>query len=300
MPLIADVAATDGPTFAEIVTEVVTMGQGFAVAPDQVYSLGAACTATDLTVTIDGAQAPGVYEVDDELIRVTAVDSANGVCTVHPAGRGWQGSTATTHAAGALVTGDPVFPRVRVASAVNATVSSLYPAIFGTGSFQVTLSSTWTVELPEEAEFVCDVRRYDSSTSEWKRVRTWEVEHTAADTLTSRGLLVPTLDSGDTVLVVYGLRPQRFATADQRWSDTGLPIGMLDLVETGALSRLVRYLDVGRFTDRSSSPKGDNQLPQPLAGMQLARALATDFKEMKDAEALALRNRYPARQHYTR
>ena len=237
MPIIADVYASEGPTLDQLITEVVTNAQGFAIAQDQVYPLSADITDSDLTMVVEGAMAPGTFEVDNELIRVIAVDTATGTCTIHPSGRGWLGSTPAAHSAGAVVTEDPVFPRVRVMTAINDTISSLYPRLYGVGVLETTMGETWTVELPADAEGVLDVRYLDQVSSEYKRVRAWEAENSAGDTTTGHSVLVPRLCQGDTVRVVYSVRPERFATGDQYWSDTGLSLPIKDLVQTAALAR---------------------------------------------------------------
>lgn len=300
MPIIADVYASEGPTLDQLITEVITSAQGFTIAQDQVYALDADITDAALAMTIPGAEAPGTYEVDNELIRVISVDSASGLCTIHPSGRGWLGSTPTAHTAGAIVTEDPAFPRVRVMQAINKAISELYPRLYGVGSLDTTMGSTSTVELPSDAEGVLDVRYLEPISGEYQRVRTWELENQAADTTTGRCVLIPRLTEGDAVRVVYSIRPERFATGDQFWSDTGLPLSIQSLVQTYAISDIVRYIDVGRFTNRGASPIGQERQPQVSLGMQLSRSMRQDFDAQLDREAQALRNRFPARQHFTR
>ena len=300
MPIIADVYASDGPTLDQLVTEVVANAQGFAIAPDRHYVLVDAITASDTTLTIEGAQAPGVYEVENELVYVTAVDTVSGVCTAPSWGRGWKGSVAEAHDAGAMVTESPAFPRAVVARKINDTISTLYPRLFGVGSFDATMADSWAVELPEDAEGVLDVRWLDPVSQEYRRIRTWEVENEAGDTTTGRSVLLPHANYGDEVRVVYSIRPQQFATGDQFWSETGLPLPIKSLVQAGTLADLVRNVDVGRFMDRMASPTSPQQQPQVSVGMQLARSMQQDFEAQLEREAQALRNRFPARQHFTR
>jgi hypothetical protein len=300
MPFIADDFSADGPSLDQLVTEVVTSAQGFGVAPDKIRALDEDLTDSALTMKVSDARSPGVYEVEGELIYVTSVDSASGTCTIHPAGRGWLGSVAASHSAGALVSESPVFPRARVATAINDVITSLYPDIFGVGTLRVTAGTTWTIELPAAAETVLDVRRLDPTTSEWRRMRVWETEHSAADTVSGRSVLLPKADFQDDILVVYATRPQRLTTGDLLWSATGLDLGLKELVTLGALARLVRYLDLGRITDRFPGPQGDPQLPQPGSAFTMSRQLQAEFEQAKAREIRALRSRYPVRQHFTR
>jgi hypothetical protein len=74
---------------------------------------------TDTTFTVDFAFGqsvgitPGVVEIDSELLYVTNVDAATtGLVTLaNGFGRGYNGTTAASHTAGAVVTSRPKFPR---------------------------------------------------------------------------------------------------------------------------------------------------------------------------------------------
>lgn len=301
MPIIADVWASDGPTLDQLVTEVQSAVQGFSIAPEKVSVLDGDITATDTSFTVAGSTtlSPGVLEIDNELIYVISVDPNSSTCAVHPNGRGWQGTVAATHSAGAAVFENPAIPRVRAAWAINDVVSSLFPTLFAVGTVDATIGSTRVVELPEEAEFVLDVRWLDNA-GEWQRVRTWETEMSNAASVTGRSVLIPRQDQGDSVRVVYGYRPQRFVTDTSYWSETGLPIAVKDAVVLGALSKVARVFDLGRLSDRFTRPQGDNEKPPLGIGFQMARDLDAKFREAVASEANALRRLYPVRQHFTR
>lgn len=299
MPIIADVYASDGPTLDQVITEVITAAQGFGIAPDRTLALAASITDADLTMVVTGAESPGLYEVDNELVYVTAVDAASGTCTVHPSGRGWINSVAEAHTAGAVVTEAPVLPRARVAVMVNDVISGLYPVLYGIDTATGTDYDGYPIEMPTDAEFVLDVQSTVDEL-EWGRVRSWEPQMNHATGATGKVLELPRTADGATVRVTYGKRPGRFATGDQYWSDTGLPLGVKDVVVLGALAKFAQTLDLGRLTDRFSTPKGDAQQPQLGAGVAIARQLKADYQAALEREATALRNLYPVRSHFVR
>ena len=298
MPIIADVTASSGPTLGQLVTEIVTTVQGYAVAPDQLVSLKTTVTAAALILVVDGECSPGLLEIDDELVYVTAVDLLSGTCTVHPRGRGWLGTTAAAHTAGAVVVVSPTLPRSRCVTLVNDVVSSLYPSVYGVGSGTGTVDGP-SLEIPADAEAILDVRVQDSN-GYWQTVRHWQAENASAVGLTGRVVRLPRNCLGDLVQVVYASRPEQLAASEQYWSDTGLSIGLKDVVVMGVLARFAMVLDLGRLTDRFATPKGDQQQPQLGAGFGMARQLKADFTAALDREAKALRDLYPARSHFVR
>ena len=304
MPIIADVSAASGPTLSELVTELVNLVQGYSISPDRVLVLKNAASSTDLTLVLesDGVSdiTPGVYEVDDELVYVTATDPTTGSCTVHPRGRGWLGSVAAAHSAGALVTVSPSLARDQARRAINDAVSSLYPTIFGVGTVTTDTTDSWFVELPADAEFVLDVRRLDAD-GEWQRVRAWEAEMSSAFAAsTTKAVRLPGTCQGTTVQVVYAARPEPLAAADQQFSETGLSPGCKEAVLMLALAKVAQVIDFGRLSDRFATARGDSQQPQITSGFQMSRALRADAQAAVDREAVALRHLYPARQHFVR
>lgn len=295
MPIISDSSPSYGPTFEQLITEIVTSAQGFAVAPDRMVTLTTDMTETSTSLSLDTQVSPGVFEIGDELILVTA--AADKDCTVHPRGRGWQGTLAVTHSAGDVVTEGPVFPRARCAQLINDVIQGLFPTVFGVGQIQGPMSGVM-FEVPVDAELILDVRTLVDD--EWVRVRTWEPEMQSNAAMTGKVIRIPGIPEGQIVQVVFGTRPEALTDNDQRWSDTGLGSGLKDAVVAGVLARFARNLDLGRLSDRFVTPQGDSQQPQLGAGFAMARQLDADFKASLDREATALRNAYPARAHFVR
>ena len=104
-------------TFSDIVNEVQIRLSGYSQRQDQATHLTAALTSSGLSLTVaDGSVlSRGLVEIDDELLWVASFDRTTGVATVAPYGRGFRGTTATTHASGSRVTIAPSFPRSLIA-----------------------------------------------------------------------------------------------------------------------------------------------------------------------------------------
>ena len=69
----------------------------------------------DLSITVDDASAisKGIVEIDDELIYVKKSIAASGTIQVlgtatNQVGRGWRGTTATSHVSGSVVRNNPL------------------------------------------------------------------------------------------------------------------------------------------------------------------------------------------------
>lgn len=301
MPIIADTSDTSGsfgPTLEDLVTDVVGAAQGLALAPDKLVTLSGAISSSALQMKLLGDVSPGVFEIGDELILVTAVEASSGTCTIHPRGRGWQGSTAAAHSAGDVVAEGPALPRHRARSWINDVISSMYPTVFGVATATGSLDSVM-FETTSDAEEILDVRVLDDD-GDWQRVRHWEAEAASAAATAGRVVRIPTVCLGRTVQVVFSVRPEQLSGLDQQWSDTGLSLALKDVVVTGVLAKFAKTLDIGRLSDRFSSPKGDAQQPQLGAGFAMARQLGAEFQAGLDREASALRRLYPPRTHFVR
>ena len=150
------------PTFDQLVSKVKAQLQGFALDQASVSELSAAISsASATTFTCDTATVTnlsrGIVEIDDELILVKTYDATSGVVTVMGLtnGRGYQNTTAATHAVNSLVTSSPAFPRARIKEAINDAITALYPqlVVFGTTDFTANAVQV-EYSLPSEARGV--------------------------------------------------------------------------------------------------------------------------------------------------
>ena len=299
MPIIASAGPTAGPTLDQLVTEIIAQSQGFSISPERIATLKSALTEDSLSMAVEGDVSAGVFEVGNELILVSSVDTDSGTCVIHPRGRGWQGTVKATHAVGDVVVSAPALPRARVVAAINDTINSVFPSVFGVATVTGELGPDVPLfELPSDAEAVLEVRV--RSDEDWVRVRHWEAEMSTLTGATTKAVRLPRTSAGDTVQIVYAVRPQTLSAYDQFWSDTGLSLGVKDIVVMGVLARFAQSIDLGRLGDRFVTPNGDPQQPQIGLGFQMARQLRADFTAALAQEATALRTLYPARAHFVR
>jgi hypothetical protein len=79
-------------------------------------SINATTTSVVATYDLDGLRPGSVFEIDSEMFYVWASTSGSKTLTVE---RGFNGTTAASHSAGALITVNPRFPRAQILEALN-------------------------------------------------------------------------------------------------------------------------------------------------------------------------------------
>ena len=268
-------------TLANLIDEVSTNLSGYTLTQDRATHLVAAMTATASTSAVPilmylGSTdnvGKGIVEVDEELIWVDAFDRLNNTATVAPYGRGYLGTTATTHAVDAKVTISPIFPRVLIKRAINDTITSLGASLPATGTTTLTSSASATAyRFPASgatvnADNVLSVTWQSlGSSGEWLPVRAWKFDQNANSTLFTSGQslsIFEGLPSGRTINVTYTTDPVAFpalatvalTNAQVFTTVTLLPESCNDIVVLGAIYRLLSNLDPARAT--LNSPQAD-------------------------------------------
>jgi len=95
-------------------------------------SINSSATSVITTYPLEGLRAGQVCEIDSELMYIWATDSGTKTLTVQ---RGFNGTTAASHTADAIITVSPRFPRAQVLEAVNDEIADLSSPM--NGLFQV-------------------------------------------------------------------------------------------------------------------------------------------------------------------
>jgi hypothetical protein len=296
------------PTFKELVDEVTINLQGFTLRQDRSTHLTANTTSTATTMTLSSADnvAKGIIQIEDELIWVDSYDKNTGIVTIPPYGRGYLGTTKSSHTSGTQVIIKPTYPRGSVKKAINDTVKAVFPTVFGTGTYTFDYNASQvTYALPNNVETVLAVSWQSTGpTQEWYPVRSWRIdpmantpEFNSNNSLSIYDAITP----GRTVQVFFTAQPDTFELDADDFEDvTNLPISCKDVIVYGAAYRMASMIDPGRLT--LSSPEADlqaNRIPAG-SGTNAARYLLALYTQRLDEESKKLRERYPIRVHYTR
>lgn len=297
-------------TFGQMTDEVTRKLAGFTLRQDRQTHLTSAITSTATTINVASAQniSTGIIEIDDELIYVDSYDRNNGIITIPPYGRGYQGTTAASHQTGAKVTIAPTYPTVDVKNAINETIMAVSDRLFAVGTHTFSFSTAVsTYSIPAEVENILDISYQSTGPSkEWVPVRGWRIEKSANTGVFTSGkaitLLTP-VEPGRTVQVTYSYDPLVLDLDDDEFDVvTGLPTSAKDVIVLGATYRLSSFIDPGRLTFGSAEADQQSQIAGRAygAGTNAAKYLLALYSQRLDEEVNKLLRRYPVRTHYTR
>lgn len=300
------------PTFNDLINEVRSNLQGYTLRQDRLTYLantnGITASGTEIQVGSSNNLAKGIIEIDDELIWIDSFDKATSTMNVIPAGfgRGYQGTDAASHAQNAMVILSPTFPRQNIKRAINDTINSFFPKIWGVGSTTFTFNASQTAySLPAEAESVIYASwQTTGSSREWLPINRWRMDPMAnlATFGTNNTInIYENIQPGRTIQVFYTKEPTVLTdNGDDFASVTGLPASSYDVVVLGASYKLLSFLDPGRINLTSAeSDLNDSKIPYN-AGVGASRYIYALYQQRLNEEALKLQDKYPIRIHYVR
>jgi hypothetical protein len=295
-------------TFQNLIDDVQLDLSGFTYRQDRVTYITAAITATDLTIKVSSTEniGKGIVEIDDEMMWVDSYDRQSNTITIAPFGRGYNATTAATHAVNAKMTIAPTYPRQAVKRAINDTINAVYPKVFGIGSTTASfLASRTTYSLPSNAIQILSMAWQSvGPTKEWLPIRQWRWDPIANTTAFTTGKTVSIYDNvlpGRTIQIVYAALPVNFTNlTDDMETTTLLPSSMRDVLVYGAAWRLSSYIDPARIS--ISSPQSDEiDAKRPYGtGSNVTKQLQTLYMMRLEEESLKQKLQYPTRVHYSR
>lgn len=303
-------------TLENLIDEVLINLAGYTYQQDRATYLKTAVTGTTssstsptvLTVGSSENLGKGMVEIDEELMWVDTFDRVSNTAIVAPYGRGYLGTTATTHTADAKVTISPTFPRSVVKRAINDTVRA------SSSSLMAVKTTTFTFQAPVTTYAFNDLDIVNilsmswqtvGPSKEWVPVRRWTWDSLANSTAFGAGAQSITIGDfitpGRTVKVVYSTNSLPFTSNSQDFStQTGLDESCKDIITLGASYRLLTYLDPARAS--MVSPQADEtDSKRPFGSSQTAtKQLFALYTQRLLEETQRQQRQYPVRVHYSR
>lgn len=287
-------------TCGDIITEASSQLHGWGGTADRLTPLSANIGPTDTTFTVDFAfgQAvgitPGVVEIDEEQLYVVSVDATTGVCTLaNGVGRGYGGTTAASHAAGAAVISRPRFPRAQILRQVNNILGGVFPDLFQVKTFSTVVtypSNTYTLPGAVGPVLLFDVQWQDP-VGNWHKAYSYTLD--SFDNTFRLGGGVPI---GRNLRVVYGIQPGLFtAESDDYAAVTGLPLSAVDVLSLGVVARMVPALDISRAQLTSMEQSDRSRVVPPNQAINASKYVMGEFQMRLKNEAQALRMQYKPR-----
>lgn len=289
-------------TCSKMIAEVRGNLQSWNLDEEQSTTLAGTMGSADVTFSVTTSRgiatgaSPGIIEIDDELLFVDSINSANGNCTVPTWGRGYLSTTAATHVAGARVISQPSFPRSKILDNMNQVLNRIFPGVFAVKVVNLTTTlPAITYDLPDDAQWVLAARwQVPDGTGYWRGVRGWR--------MSPAGTLGVSVDIGDSMMpgrplqVIYAAKPAPLVNeTDDFETVTGLGLGLADVVTLGAAAALTVGQESSRLQMSSVEQQNRAQLVAPSAALTTSRFLNDRFKGRLAEERLALQRLYPPR-----
>ncbi len=303
-------------TLTDLINEVQLNLSGYTFNQDRATHL-----RSTVTTTVSSSASPtildlgstdnvgkGVIEIDEELMWIDSFDRISNTATISPWGRGYLGTTATTHAQDAKVTISPTFPRYVIKKAINDTIRAIGSSIFAAKVTTFTFNAaktTYDFNDLDIQNILTIMWQSVGPSEEWIPVRRWSWDSVAdatafganAQTVTIGDYITP----GRTVKIIYATDPEAFTTNAQDFStQTGLPESCKDVIILGSAYRLLTYLDPARAAQ--VSPQADEtDTKRPYGSSQSAtKQLYALYTQRLNEETQRQQTLYPIRVHYSR
>lgn len=257
-------------------------------------------TVTTLTFANDlrGIREGAVVEVGAELVYIWSTSGAN--ATVE---RGWDGTTATSHAANAIVTVKPRFPTQMLFDHLNDDISDLSSP--GNGLFQIKTversynGSDRAINLTGVSDLL-DVQevRWKYLSDDWPEVRRWRLMRNTNTTSFASGhaLIVDEPVQAATLRIIYKAPYTRLAAVtDDITTDGGVQATLDDVLRMGVQLRAM----VGREVKRNfTESQGDTRRAQEVTAGNVQgswRGIAALRQTRIESEQARLSKLYPQR-----
>lgn len=294
-------------TLKQLMDQVESNLQGYVQDQAEQTYLTTSVDTDDLALILDepALVSRGIVQVDDELMWVKSVDRGDSTATVSPFGRGYLSSVAASHAIGARVVDNPLFPRAQVKIAINQVLENLYPDLYVLATEDITyVAARVTYEMPAESRNVTSVTwQTVGPTQYWEPLKRWDFNPRADTTEFPTGksidLWSPVVP-GRTVKVNYIKRPGTLSLSTDDLTDTGLE----DYVETtviyGTCYRMVGWLDAPRLQARAVETSQRSAYVEAGAAANAAKYFYALYQQSLEAARLRFLKENPTGLHFKR
>lgn len=257
-------------------------------------------TATSLTVLydLDGLRKGSVFEIDSEMFYVWDAVAGTKTLTVE---RGFNGTTPTTHASGAIVTTAPRFPRAQVLEALNDELRDLSSPV--NGLYQVKYfdfdynGSDHIINLPPVLNIIDLIGvhvRVTGENYEWVRKVRLLRDLPTDDFSSGFGLKFDNGVRSGRLRIVYKAPFTALSNETQNLNTfAGLPDSCEDIVNMGVQIRLMAPREIKRnFTES----QGDTRRAEEVPAGAVAGSVQNLIRMRRDriaAESARLKKQYP-------
>lgn len=255
--------------------------------------------ATDIVLTYmpSGFREGTVFEIGSELMYVWVAATGTKTLSVE---RGYNGTTATAHTAGDIVTLNPRFPRARLLDAVNYELADLSTdgSIYAEVEVALTYNGSDRLINLTSATNVIDLLavKYRQSATEWVPLRHCYLQRglPSTDFASTYAIAFDRIPPSGTLRATYAKSFTSVTSeADNMQTVALLPVTCEDIVEYGAALCLMAGREIKRtFTESQGETRRADEVP-PGATNQSPSALRAYRRDRIQAEATRLAKKYP-------
>jgi hypothetical protein len=261
-------------------------------------TVNASATSITLSYNLQGIRAGSVFECESELMYVWEAEPNTKTVTVE---RGYLGTTAASHASGAIATVNPRFPRSQMLDALNADLddlSSTFNGLFRVVVQNVTYNgSDRQVNLTSATSVIelMDVRlRYTADDFPIIHGVRLQRDLPTADFASGFAIVFDEPVMAGTLRVTYKAPFTRASSeSSDLTTDCFLPATCDDIVEMGVMLRMMNAREVKRnFIETQSDTRRSDEVP-PGAVRDSTTNIQRLRRERITAEAGRLKAQYP-------
>lgn len=261
-------------------------------------TVNASAASITLSYNLQGIRSGSVFECESELMYVWEAEPNTKTVTVE---RGYLGTTAASHASGAIATVNPRFPRSQMLDALNADLddlSSTFNGLFRVVVQNVTYNgSDRQVNLTSATSVIelMDVRlRYTADDFPIIRGVRLQRDLPTADFASGFAIVFDEPVMAGTLRVTYKAPFTRASSeSSDLTTDCFLPATCDDIVEMGVMLRMMNAREVKRnFTETQSDTRRSDEVP-PGAVRDSTTNIQRLRRERITAEAGRLKAQYP-------
>lgn len=255
-------------------------------------------TSVVVSYDLGGIRTGTVFEIESELFYVWESNPTNKTATVE---RGYAGTTATSHSAGAIITVNPRFPRGQMLDALNADLDDLSSTAHGLFRV-VTTSLTYNgadrqVNIPSSGTILelIDVRlRYSSDEYPIIHGSRLQTGLPTTDFPSGNSLVLDDPVMAGTLRVRYKAPFVRASSeSSDLTTDCFLPATCEDIVEMGVVMRMMAGREIKRnFTESQGDTRRADEVPQGAITASITN-IQRLRRERIIAEAGRLKAQYP-------
>jgi hypothetical protein len=255
-------------------------------------------TSFVMSYDLAGLRTGTVFEVDSELIYVWEASSGGKTVTVE---RGYGGTTAASHSAGAIVVLNPRFPKAQMLEALNQDIDDLSSPL--NGLFRVVSADVdyngadRQINLTSATSIIdlLDVRlRYLATDYPVIRKVRLQRDLPTSDFASGFALVFDESVMAGTLRVRYKAPFTRVSTiSDSLQSVANLPVTMEDILEMGVMSRMLSTREVKRnFIESQGDTRRSDEVPPGAMRDSFSNILRLR-RDRIIAEAAKLARQYP-------